>query len=316
MKQELDVLVAGGSGALGKLICAELHPPFRAFPIGRDKYDFRSEADTALAMLVVRPSMVVDAVCDLSDPASSFRTTLAAGMNLIHTSAAQQAQFVHLAPANAAPVYSWDTASALVAHYEAKEILGRMCRAYAERYVKFDFVEIHLPRLIGGGSDWLDPITVAGVCIQKALATGSKDVALPFHKDDVFDLLPAGEAARLIVAASTGEPLETADGKIETAGKRSFSILSSISIGAKVLADVVKAHLGFSGTVSFGKNRASLYRIQHQDLNVQLLRPHMAPPEASIQKSLEEFGFPVAAVEGGAAADTKPRTPVKVKGGA
>jgi len=303
---EVPVLVAG-DGWVGRRVAAAFPAPFRAFHIGRAQYDLRNEADAALSMLLARPAIVIDAVADLSDPGNAFRTTMAAGMNLVHASAAQQARFVHLAPAHLSALYPWESTSIILAHYHAKEALGRMCRAYEERHVQFDFAEVRLPRLYGPNSEWLDPITVAVAWTVKASRESEKELKLPFFKGDTFELLDVSTAAHAVARVAT-RALSTEE---EQMAGRVFALAPNLTIGAAELACVVTEQLGFKGPITFcGRGKVDLYRGSGADLERQVvIRLTPRKPAEAVREAILAMGVAMPVAVDPVPAPPPPRDP-------
>jgi nucleoside-diphosphate-sugar epimerase len=249
VSDENNVMVAGGDGSLGsKIRTAFESAGARTFPIGRKTFDLRSEADAVMSMLLVRPSIVLNAVCDLSNPASAFRSTVSAGMNLIHAAAAQKAKFIHLVQADKSGMYPWEDLETLSAHLGAQEALSVMCKAYANHH-SLRYLEVRLPRLYGQGSKRLDPVSIAAAVTSNGVRKSLKVINVPLHKDDSFELMSTSDAALAILEAVIS-------------GKTGTVTVSPVrSISSRHLMDVALATTGFSGEVKFsGTELSGKYR--------------------------------------------------------
>src|SRR3989304_4535616 len=100
------VLVTGAAGFLGKEVCRALGGgKAQVYPVTRQTYDVRNEAEVLTAVCLARPSVIVhlSAAHDAAKDFWLFRNTLAMGMNVVHAAALQEARLVWAAPGSYLP---------------------------------------------------------------------------------------------------------------------------------------------------------------------------------------------------------------------
>ena len=218
------VLVTGAMGFLGKEVCRALgEAKAKVYPVTRQTYDIRNEAELLTAVCLARPSVIVHLAASHAGAPDFWllRNTLTMGMNVVHAAALQQARLVWVAPVACLPpdpvkppgsaMMPVPEIDRLLAggldpsrpHAAAVRSVAALIQSYRKKYEDWQAVGLLLPDLYGDG-DSAGPVSRALVDAVNAPSWPEPDKAP--RESISFTLLHVWDAACAVLEACRKEP--------------------------------------------------------------------------------------------------------------
>jgi len=262
------VLVTGGSGFLGRYVCAMLEDAgAQAISVSRRSgFDLRNEAEALTAVMATKPDIIVHLAAivggigaNMKSPATFFRDNLSMGMNVIHAAAIARTRLICVGtlcsypregieiPFKEADFWMGFPEETNAPYGIAKKALLVMCQAYQKQHgLKYGYL---VPSNLFGPADNFDDNSshVIPALIRRyaeALESDAKEVVCWGTGKATRSFLHVRDAAKATVLACSSLDY---DGPVNLGGTQEISM--------KDLAKLISDAVGYKGKTKWDHSK-------------------------------------------------------------